>query len=633
MTPTRQRLYNPAQLSPQERAALFAVRDGELTDLLRTVKRHKKGQACNHTVIIGARGMGKSTLALTFLDKVRETKTLAKKWQPIPFPEESYGITNLGELWTQALELLSDETGDPQWAETAQYHFRHEKDDARLEQYTYAELLRFREESGKIPLILLENLDLIFGQINDEKELSKLRAHLMGKDDILLLGTATHLFDEISDDKNALFAFLRPITLGPLSSEACLTLMRTIAESEDDEEGLEIIKSCRARIEAIRQITGGNPRLNSLSYRLLRDSPAGDAKEDLERLIDQQTPYFQARIEKLPPQARKVFHAIAKLWRPATTREIAEEVRLDPSKTSAQIATLVERGYVEKIGNSKKTKYQVVERFYNVYYLIRFTRNESQLIEGIIDFLGNIFGIYGLISILDKSYQSTDEIGESGLPKSLEVTFRRITSDPSFKIDDPRLKETKFFQDLFTDESVEGHIEEIVKQISKDEEKFIPYNNFFGEKFFGESGVIKYRILAFVLTMLSIKKANNSIISALVCRIFAKIHSDLESGASKRNLSLFFVVFGMASNIEKPLLSEALNNLKKQERDSCRALISWLNEETLDHIPAEAREFTAKLKMIVNAVRTGDYEAIKEHAENVPPTTPATAPAGEGAAR
>ena len=61
----------------------------------------------------------------------------------------------------------------------------------------------------------------------------------------------------------------------------------------------------RGRLETVRRLTAGNPRLLVLACRMLIESPLGSPLEDLERLIDEQTPYFKARIEELPVQARE----------------------------------------------------------------------------------------------------------------------------------------------------------------------------------------------------------------------------------------------------------------------------------------------------------------------------------------
>ena len=85
---------------------------------------------------------------------------------------------------------------------------------------------------------------------------------------------------------------------------------------------------------------------------ILIESPLGSAFEDLERLIDEQTPYFKARIEELPAQARKVFHCLAEGWRPMQAREVADAAKLSSSHASAQLKQLMEKGYAREVASS-----------------------------------------------------------------------------------------------------------------------------------------------------------------------------------------------------------------------------------------------------------------------------------------
>ena len=88
----RQRIYNPAQLTPDELKASFVARHETLARMLQLLTEQKPGHPCQHLVLVGPRGMGKTTLGLSFLQAVREQEDLSTKWQPVPFPEESYEI-------------------------------------------------------------------------------------------------------------------------------------------------------------------------------------------------------------------------------------------------------------------------------------------------------------------------------------------------------------------------------------------------------------------------------------------------------------------------------------------------------------------------------------------------------------
>jgi hypothetical protein len=415
----RQRIYNPAQLTPEEREAYFAVRFEELDTLLGLLKKHKLGEPCQNAILLGPRGMGKSTLGLRFLDIVAADEELSKLWQPIPFPEESYGVSSLGELWAMALQELSAQVGDQRWAERADELLKTERDDARLEENTYAVLNEYKKESGKTPLLFIENLNLIFDQFRNENDSYKFRERLAGKDDTFVLAGATHSFDALDNPDEPLFEFLRPIELRPLNAEGCLALIKGTMRDHTDNETKNTIEESRGRIEAIRTLTGGSPRLIALSWRLIQESPTGRARDDLERLIDEQTPYFQSQIERLAPQARKVFNAVAQLWSPALTKDIAETARLSTSQTSAQLSTLRKDGYVEttRLSNERRDRYQVVDRFYGIYFLLRFSRDKRKVVEGLVNFLFEAYGPYSIWRMLSETAKNIS------IDKQPEVRF------------------------------------------------------------------------------------------------------------------------------------------------------------------------------------------------------------------
>ena len=104
-------------------------------------------------------------------------------------------------------------------------------------------------------------------------------------------------------------------------------------------------------------------------------------------------PYFKARIEELPVQARKLFHCLAEGWKPLLAREVADAAKLTSSHTSAQLKQLVEKGYTREIRlpGAKRTRYEVSDRFYNIYYLLRFSRAGRDRLERLVAFLHDLF--------------------------------------------------------------------------------------------------------------------------------------------------------------------------------------------------------------------------------------------------
>ena len=397
----RRRLYNPAQLSPEELKASFVARHETLTDMLRLLVEQTPGRPCQHILLVGPRGMGKTTLGLRFLQEVEDASHLAAAWQPVAFHEESYEISNLADFWLAALCHLTRATKEPRWADRADALARDEGDTERLSAYALAALLDFRQASGKRLILFVENLDLVFEQFRDERDVYALRASLMEHPDILLIGSANAVFDAIRNHGKPFCEFFRLFILPELEREDCLRILEALVEHEGRKEIPEMLNRERGRLETVRRLTGGNPRLLVLACRMLIDSPLGSAFEDLERLIDEQTPYFKARIEELPAQARKVFHCLAEGWTPMPARELSVAAKLSSSHASAQLRQLVEKGYAKevRIPREKRVRYEVSDRFYNIYYLLRFSRTGRNRLERLVAFLHDLFGSTGMRSM------------------------------------------------------------------------------------------------------------------------------------------------------------------------------------------------------------------------------------------
>ena len=432
----RRRIYNPAHLTPEELKESFVAREDTLAELLRVIREQTTGRPCQHMMLIGARGMGKTTLGLRFLYAIEDDPDLSERWQPVAFHEESYGIVNLADFWIHALRHLTRATGESRWEDRAEALIRDEGDQERAAAYALAELTDCSRESGKRLILFVENLDAVIGQIHDEREIHSLRATLIERSEILLLGSANAFFEAIGGYGEPLYEFFRVFKLEGIGQEEACRILEAAASSEGRSEVSNAIDLERGRLETIRRLTGGNPRLLSLACRLLIESPIGSAIEDLERLIDEQTPYFKARIEDLPGQARKVFHCLAEGWKPLLAKEVAAAARLSSSHASAQLRQLVEKGYAREVQlpRSTRTRYDVGDRFYNIYYLLRFSRSGRGRLERLVEFLQDVFGSAGMRMMYGSALATlrTNGAGTSDVYDLLGVLARQVAADYDF---------------------------------------------------------------------------------------------------------------------------------------------------------------------------------------------------------
>ena len=215
----RQRLYNPAQLTPDELKASFIARKETLAEMLRLLREQPRGRPCQHMMLIGPRGMGKTTLGLRFLHAVGESPALAAEtWQPVPFYEESYNVGDLADFWLAALRHLTRATEEPRWEDRADALAKDERDTERLAAYALAALMDFCQTSEKRLILFVENLDTVFEQLRDEREVHALRATLIECPNILLVGSANAVFEAIRGHGEPFYEFFRLFILEGLET-------------------------------------------------------------------------------------------------------------------------------------------------------------------------------------------------------------------------------------------------------------------------------------------------------------------------------------------------------------------------------------------------------------------------------
>ena len=394
------RKYNPAFLSDDELVKTFCVRSRELRSISETIR--SSSSASNvHMLVVGPRGSGKTTLLLRVATEVRRDHDLSSRFFPIVFAEESYNVSTCGDFWLEALYRLAQRV--PRGVGGADYQELHDEfrkitDDPTLANRCLGELLRFAHREGKRLVLFVENLNSIFANAQSRDMGWQLRHTLQTEPQILLIASATNRFDAIDDPSEALFGFFQVRRLKPLNER----------EAADLWESASGILPKRPTIRSIQILTGGSPRLIAIIAQFGVGLSFTDLMDNLLALVDDHTEYFRSNLEVLPFQERLVFLALAGLWKPATTREIADQARLTTNQCSAQLKRLEERGAVSVTGGSPRRKqYYLTERLFNIYYLLRLHGGTGDLVPALVRFMQAYYSLPQLVQVATQIAQAT----------------------------------------------------------------------------------------------------------------------------------------------------------------------------------------------------------------------------------
>ena len=349
--------FNPAFLEPDERARRFAGRAHDLAELLRAVRENTARDHNQHVLVLGPRGMGKTTLLLRAADVVREKEAA---WFPIVAPEELYQAGSLGEVWLELVLQLAVATGDDrhQRAYTA---LRTERDDTRLAAAALTHLLDFADSRHCRLLLVLENLHMLFGEQLDAQDAWAFREVLLHEKRIMVLASAVTAFSGLRQPDAALYELFLLHPLEPLDAEGSMALWQAATGSEIPAR----------RLRALELLTGGSPRLLAILADSAAHRPLPELTRELTDLLDAHTDYLKMTTEALPAMERKVFVSLAQLWEEATAAKVAEEARLDLNVVSAQLARLESRGFVLSRRQGRGKAYRLAERLYGLYHLLR----------------------------------------------------------------------------------------------------------------------------------------------------------------------------------------------------------------------------------------------------------------------
>ena len=380
------RKFNPGLFQPDDEViAQFVVRQVEFKTVLEIVAENLDSASCQHVLVVAPRGRGKTMLLARLAAECRTNEKYSRHIVPVRFMEECYEIFTLADFWLEALnglakEITASDADTSLELKKAHAEFKSRWQEQGIADRARAAVMGTAERLDRHLVLMVENLQSLVDAVDDDFGWG-LRHALQTEPRLTLVATATSHFRALGDVKHAFFELFRPVHLDPLDSKSCHRLWHKLGGGERTE----------TEIEPIRILTGGSPRLIAIIASFASNYSLDRLMDELVGLIDSHTEYFRGHLEGMPNTERRVYLALADLWRPSTTGEVAARASLGIRTVSTMLGRLVDRGAVLVSGAGGKREYSAAEGLYCVYYKLRRDQGAAQVVRDLVRFMRLVF--------------------------------------------------------------------------------------------------------------------------------------------------------------------------------------------------------------------------------------------------
>ena len=324
-------------------------------------------------MITGPRGIGKSHLLTLLYHKMKNDERLSKQWITVLFPEELRMANDLAKFLERTVsEILLELERDrnPISSELKKEIIKTKETPlAERNEHLFNLLNWIHQTTGRFILLIIENLQQLLGKKISEIEQKKLRAFLQTHDSVLLISSATSVFNILHDHKQPFYHFFHLKRLNDMSFDEMKSL---IANLMGESGGAASISKNEARLRAIHSFTGGNPRLAVFLSEILKTDVPDEMLDFMDELLDELSPYFEAILNDTPDYMEEVMNTLATFEPAQSPKEIADHLEAEQSTIRNYLKQMKDNGYV-RVAFSKGNSnfYCLSEYLYRIWYQMR----------------------------------------------------------------------------------------------------------------------------------------------------------------------------------------------------------------------------------------------------------------------
>jgi hypothetical protein len=319
--------------------------------------------------------------------RIRQDAELSAAWIPALFPEEQFNLISLRDVLAATLQMLAKQNVPmaQEWLDKVEA----ERNEEQSEQLAITGLREISRQTGKRFVLFIENLNHLLEDHLDDKMKGTLRRLLMSDPFMLIIGSTVHLFDALRKYDEAFFNYFGQVPLNRLDADPVTELLRKRAEYDQNERFLRELPKQQAKVRTLVHLTGGNPRFVLMLYELLSLQQVTNIIQQLKRLVDELTPLLKDEMENLPPQQRKIIHALMERGGTAQPTDLAGPTRLPLNAITTQLKRLKDAQIVDVLGGGKgrAANYTVPDKLFSLWYQMRYLGQNRRRIELFVEVL------------------------------------------------------------------------------------------------------------------------------------------------------------------------------------------------------------------------------------------------------
>jgi tetratricopeptide (TPR) repeat protein/DNA-binding transcriptional ArsR family regulator len=372
--------FTPSLMDGETLEAIFVQREALAADLVERIRESVLTQNKLHTLIIGARGMGKTHLVSLVHHRVQAMDDLKERLLIAWLREEEWGVTSFLDLLLRIFRALAE--GDTTLEERMEGLY-----DLSSEEAEAAGVRLLNELIGERTLLLIaENLDDLFGGLGEQGQ-QKLRAFLQTHANCTILATSPRLFNGVQRRTAPFYGFFRPVHLDELTTEEAQQLLVNIAKWRHQTDLVNFLNTPtgQTRVKAVQHLAGGNPRIYIIFADFLTHQSIEKLVSPFMSLVDALTPYYQSRMQYLSAQQRKIVELLCEKKSPIPVKTIAQRCFMTAQTASSQLKELREKGYVRAEAIGRDAFYEITEPLMRICLGVKKERGEP--LRLMVDFL------------------------------------------------------------------------------------------------------------------------------------------------------------------------------------------------------------------------------------------------------